>query len=72
VLGGAGDLAGREMNALLGSASRVHGTWGSGRLIRTKILSALITDDGRMFVGAVTPDVLYSAAAKVHARQAGR
>jgi outer membrane lipoprotein-sorting protein len=72
VLGGAGDLAGRELHALLGAASRVHGTWGSGQLIRTKILSALVTDDGRMFVGAVTPDVLYSAAAKVHAGQAGR
>jgi outer membrane lipoprotein-sorting protein len=71
VLGGAGGVAGRELDALLGSASRVHGTWGSGRLIQTKILSALLTSDGRMFVGAVTPDVLYAAAAKVHAGHSG-
>ena len=62
--GNAGDLAGRELNALLGSASRVHGTWGNGRLLRTKLLSALLTDDGRLLIGAVTPDVLYSAAAQ--------
>ncbi|MGE5286922.1 MAG: LolA family protein [Micromonosporaceae bacterium] len=63
-LGDPGGLAGRELNALLGSASQVSGTWGSGRLVRTKILSILLTSDGHMLAGAVTPDVLYSAAAK--------
>ncbi|MBO3752480.1 DUF2092 domain-containing protein [Streptosporangiaceae bacterium NEAU-GS5] len=49
-------------DALLGSATKVSGTWGSGRLIQTKLLSALLTDDGRLITGAVTPEVLYRAA----------
>jgi outer membrane lipoprotein-sorting protein len=52
----------RAMQALLGAATPVHGTWGSGRLLKTTLFSALLTRDGRMLVGAVTPDVLYSAA----------
>jgi outer membrane lipoprotein-sorting protein len=50
------------MSALVQSATPVSGTWGSGRLLRTKLLSVLLTDDGRLFAGAVTPDVLYQAA----------
>jgi outer membrane lipoprotein-sorting protein len=51
------------LNALLGSAARVHGAWGSGRLLRTSLVSVLITDSGRAYVGAVEPSVLYAAAA---------
>lgn len=50
------------MGALVQSAAPVSGTWGSGRLLRTKLLSVLLTDDGRLYAGAVTPDVLYQAA----------
>jgi len=50
------------LNALLGSATSVHGTWGSGRLLRTSLVSVLITDSGRAYVGAVQPSVLYAAA----------
>jgi outer membrane lipoprotein-sorting protein len=57
----AGD-SGAVLNALLGSATRVSGAWGSGRLLRTSLLSALITDNGRLFIGAVQPSVLYAAA----------
>ncbi|TWE19104.1 LolA family protein [Kitasatospora atroaurantiaca] len=35
---------------------------GGGSLISTKVLNVLITDDGRVFAGAVTPSVLQSAA----------
>jgi outer membrane lipoprotein-sorting protein len=56
-------------NALLKSATRVHGSWGSGRLLRTSLASVLITNNGRVFVGAVTPHVLYQAATQ--AAQAG-
>ncbi len=73
--GGSGNSsAGRELNALLGAASQVNGSWGSGRLLRTKLVSVLLTSDGRLLIGAVTPDVLYSAAAKTGplAGQAGR
>jgi hypothetical protein len=51
--------------ALLGSATNVHGAWGSGRLLRTSLLSVLVTDRGRVLVGAVTPPVLYADAARV-------
>ena len=62
--GAAGPAAGPELGALLRAASQVSGTWGSGRLLRTSLVSVLFTNDGRLLVGAVTPDVLYSAAAK--------
>jgi outer membrane lipoprotein-sorting protein len=50
------------MQALLGSATYVHGAWGSGRLLRTSLVSVLITTGGTMFAGAVQPSVLYAAA----------
>ena len=39
----------------------VHGTWGTGRLLAGTAFSAVITDDGRLAIGAVHPDVLYTA-----------
>ena len=62
----AGD-AGAVVNALLGSATPVSGSWGSGRLLRTSLVSALVTDNGRLFLGAVQPSVLYAAAAQAAA-----
>jgi outer membrane lipoprotein-sorting protein len=59
--GGSGDSA-AVLNALLKSATPVSGAWGSGRLLQTSLVSVLITDSGRMFVGAVQPSVLYAAA----------
>ncbi len=53
------------LRILLNSAARVHGTWGSGRLLRTSLFSILITNSGKVLVGAVTPAVLYADAAKV-------
>ena len=57
--------SGAVINALVKSATKVSGSWGSGRLIKTSLISVLITDQGRVLVGAVTPQVLYSAAAQV-------
>ncbi len=51
------------LSALLASATPVHGTWGTGRLLRTSLVSVLMTDQGSTFVGAVEPSVLYAAAA---------
>lgn len=48
----------------LDSLPKVHGDWGSGRLLKTKLFSALLTDDGRLIVGAVDPATLYQAAAQ--------
>ena len=50
---------------LLKAAKPVHGSWGSGRLLRTSLLSVLLTSKGQLLVGAVTPAVLYADAAKV-------
>jgi outer membrane lipoprotein-sorting protein len=43
---------------------RVSGSWGSGRLLSGALFSAVITDDGRVAVGAVRPQLLYSALQK--------
>ena len=63
--GGAGNSGeyGAVLSALVGSAKQVHGSWGSGKLLRTSLVSLLMTSDGKVFVGAVTPSVLYAAAA---------
>jgi outer membrane lipoprotein-sorting protein len=52
------------IGALVKSGTPVSGSWGSGRLIKTSLVSLLITDKGRVLVGAVTPQVLYAAAAQ--------
>jgi outer membrane lipoprotein-sorting protein len=39
----------------------VSGTWGSGRLVTTAVGSAILTDDGRLAVGAVPEQVLTEA-----------
>jgi outer membrane lipoprotein-sorting protein len=54
--GGAADLSS------LGTP--VSGTWGSGRLVTTAVASAIITDDGRIAIGAVPEQVLTAALSK--------
>jgi outer membrane lipoprotein-sorting protein len=61
--GGSGDST-AVLNALLDSATRVSGAWGSGRLLQTSLVSVLITDNGQVFAGAVQPSVLYAAASQ--------
>ena len=51
--------------ALLKTATPVHGAWGSGKLLHTSLVSVLMTSDGHVLVGAVTPAVLESAAAQI-------
>jgi outer membrane lipoprotein-sorting protein len=48
------------LNALLGSAKPVSGSWGSGTLVSTSLVSMLITN-GEVYIGAVEPSVLYAA-----------
>jgi hypothetical protein len=60
--------SGHEMSmlrVLLKAATPVHGSWGTGRLLRTSLLSVLVTSKGELLAGAVTPAVLYADAAKV-------
>jgi hypothetical protein len=50
------------LQALLDTASPVHGAWGTGQLITSGLVNVLITSD-TIYVGAVEPSVLYAAAA---------
>ncbi|GAA3415460.1 LolA family protein [Streptosporangium vulgare] len=60
----AGQGAGAVTEALLESAKPISGTWGSGKVVQTKLVSALLTDDGRLLVGAVTPEKLSEVAGR--------
>lgn len=46
----------------LGALTPVSGSWGHGRLLDSALVSVLVTDDGRVFAGAVDPAALYAAA----------
>lgn len=59
---GAKSPAGGELAGVLGSLPEVSGAWGSGRLFTAKLFNVLLTDDGRVLAGAVTPERLYEAA----------
>ncbi len=54
--GGAGSLT-QALRAL----PKVSGSWGTGHLLQGTLFSALLTDDGRLVVGAVAPEALYAA-----------
>jgi hypothetical protein len=45
------------------SLRAVSGAWGTGRLLESPLLCVLVTQDGRVFAGAVDPSALYAAAA---------
>jgi len=63
--GSSGGIQGSALfGVLMRSGTNVHGAWGSGRLLHTSLLSILITNNGRVLVGAVTPSVLYADAAR--------
>jgi outer membrane lipoprotein-sorting protein len=55
--GPAGELAG-----LLESLPRRSGSWGSGRLLQSRLVTVLLTDDGRILAGAVPAEHLYRLA----------
>jgi outer membrane lipoprotein-sorting protein len=48
------------LQALLRASTPVSGSWGSGRLLRTALLTVLVTSKGQILAGAVTPSVLYN------------
>ncbi|KHD73695.1 LolA family protein [Actinoplanes utahensis] len=55
--------AGKLASGFLDTLEKVDGSWGSGRLLNGSLFTVLITDDGRLLAGAVTPEALYKAAA---------
>ncbi|GGQ92817.1 LolA family protein [Streptomyces flaveolus] len=55
--------AGGDLGGFLGSlGDQVKGDFGSGTVFRTRLVNALITDDGKVYAGAVTKDALVKAA----------
>lgn len=48
--------------ALLRAASPVRGSFGTGRMLNTRLLTVLQTDDGRVFAGSVTTQELLRVA----------
>ncbi|MBA3524687.1 MAG: hypothetical protein H0T85_09095 [Geodermatophilaceae bacterium] len=51
------------VDLLVASLPRVSGDWGSGYLLRSALVSVLVTDDGRLLAGAVRPERLFDVAA---------
>ncbi|WP_327317190.1 LolA family protein [Streptomyces sp. NBC_01235] len=55
--------AGGDLGGFLGSfGDKVSGKFGSGTVFSTRLINALMTDDGKVYVGAVTKDALVKAA----------
>ncbi|MER5839653.1 DUF2092 domain-containing protein [Streptomyces prasinus] len=65
--GGEGGLptgsGGGDLEGFLGSlGDRVKGEFGTGTVFSTRLVNALFTEDGKVYVGAVTQDALVKAA----------
>jgi hypothetical protein len=60
---GASPDLGSQLSAILSNLPEVHGTWGSGRLLEGTLFTVVLTDDGRVAVGAVGPQQVYAALA---------
>ncbi|MEO3743945.1 sigma-E factor regulatory protein RseB domain-containing protein [Plantactinospora sp. B5E13] len=57
-----GGAEGAGLTGLLEAFPKVSGAWGSGRVLTSKLFTVLLTDDGRVLAGAVTPERLYDVA----------
>lgn len=55
-------LGASRFGVLRAAATPVSGRWGRGALFRSSVLDGLLTSDGRVYLGAVEPAVLYAAA----------
>ncbi len=57
------EAVGGDLGGFLGSfGDQVKGDFGSGTVFKTRLVNALITDDGKVYAGAVTKDALVKAA----------
>jgi outer membrane lipoprotein-sorting protein len=56
-------LSRSPLGAVLDGLPAVSGTWGRGRLFTGPLFSVVFTTDGRMAVGAVSPELIYQALA---------
>jgi outer membrane lipoprotein-sorting protein len=59
-----GSSLSEQLGALRAAMTPVSGAFGSGHVLRTKLVSVLLLDDGRAYVGAVAPQVLEQAATR--------
>ncbi|MFF5895309.1 outer membrane lipoprotein carrier protein LolA [Streptomyces argenteolus] len=59
---GSGDMPAQAQQFLDALGDKVTGSFGSGTVFKTRLVNALMTDDGKVYVGAVTPDALVKAA----------
>lgn len=57
-------MAALRRSDLLSSLQPVNGSWGKGYLLDSDLVSALVTSDGRVLLGAVPPQALYAAAGR--------
>jgi hypothetical protein len=53
----------QELAGLLSRLPSRSGDWGSGRVLEGTVFTAVVTDDGRVAVGAVGADAVYRALA---------
>ncbi|MEU1211712.1 outer membrane lipoprotein carrier protein LolA [Streptomyces sp. NPDC005791] len=61
---GSGDVPPQAQQFLDALGDKVTGDFGSGTVFKTRLVNALMTDDGKVYVGAVTADTLVKAAEK--------
>ncbi|MFJ8749664.1 outer membrane lipoprotein carrier protein LolA [Streptomyces sp. NPDC102441] len=59
---GSGDVPAQGQQLLDALGDKVTGDFGSGTVFETRLVNALLTDDGKVYVGAVTKDALVKAA----------
>ncbi|MXM62381.1 DUF2092 domain-containing protein [Streptomyces sp. HUCO-GS316] len=58
-----GEEAGGDLGGFLGSfGDKVTGTFGKGTVFSTRLVNALVTEDGTVYAGAVTKEALVKAA----------
>ncbi|MFJ9028306.1 outer membrane lipoprotein carrier protein LolA [Streptomyces sp. NPDC102274] len=57
-----GDVPAQAQQFLDALGDKVTGKFGSGTVFKTRLINALMTDDGKVYVGAVTQDALVKAA----------
>ncbi|MFI9584927.1 outer membrane lipoprotein carrier protein LolA [Streptomyces sp. NPDC052236] len=57
-----GDVPPEAQNFLDMLGDKVEGKFGTGTIFKTRLVNALMTDDGTVYVGAVTKDALVKAA----------
>jgi outer membrane lipoprotein-sorting protein len=60
---GGNDRGQPNLDAFLAMLPQVHGSFGTGRVLQSRLFSVLLLDDGRVLIGAVKPERLIAAAA---------